>query len=185
MNPPHVIHRFALFAVALLMPAMAVRSADIDPALQSKVDAAIAEVKTWAADPAVVAAVVASNAQMPAEHVALTQEKWKALSLLDPLVRSFTKNDAAAALKAKKTAWVAEAFLSNAKGYKVAFLSKPSNWCHAGMPKHDTPLAGKTWQGTVGLDESTGLQLLQVAVPVLKGDQPVGSLVVGVSLSKL
>jgi hypothetical protein len=35
------------------------------------------------------------------------------------------------------------------------------------------------------LDEFAGLQQIQVAVPVLDGDKPIGSLVVSVSLSKL
>ncbi|PTX92373.1 hypothetical protein [Opitutus sp. ER46] len=162
--------------------AAVVSAADVDAATQSKVDAHIAEIKAWAADPAIVAAVVAPQ---PAEHATITQEKWKSLSLLDPLVRSFTKNEAAAVLKAKRTAWVNEAFVSNAKGQKVAFLGKPSNWSHLGNPKHDDPMAGKVWQGTIAVDESTGLQQLQVAVPVLKDGKPVGSLIVGLNLAKL
>lgn len=65
------------------------------------------------------------------------------------------------------------------------FLSKPSNWSHQGKPKHDEPMAGKTWQGGIELDESTGLQQIQIGVPVLEGDKPIGWLVVGFSISKL
>ena len=46
-------------------------------------------------------------------------------------------------------------------------------------------MSGKVWQGVVELDESTGLQQIQVSVPVLAEGQAVGSLVVGVSVSKL
>ncbi|MFT3784286.1 MAG: hypothetical protein QM790_19940 [Nibricoccus sp.] len=159
--------------------------AEIDAEQQAKIDAKIAVVKTWAADPAVVAAVAAHNAQPPAEHTAMTQEKWKSLTVLDQFVRSFSKNSAAEALKAKKGDWTAEAFLNDAKGLKVAFLSKPSNWSHAGKPKHDIPMTGKTWQGPVEVDESTGLQQLQVSVPIMQDGQPIGSLVVGISLGKL
>lgn len=65
------------------------------------------------------------------------------------------------------------------------FLSKPSNWSHQGKPKHDEPMVGKTWQGGIELDESTGLQQIQIGVPVLEEDKPIGSLVLGFSISKL
>ena len=47
------------------------------------------------------------------------------------------------------------------------------------------PMSGKTWQGEVEVDESSGLQQLQVAVPVLDSGKPIGSLVVGLSIGKL
>lgn len=180
-----ILQLIRLSLVVLTAGAAGLRAADLDPAVQAKVDAKIAEIKTWAADPVIVAAVAAHNAALPADQAAMTQEKWKTLSLLDPFVRSFSKNQAGAALKAKKSDWTTEAFLSDAKGFKVAFLAKTSSWCHAGAPKHDVPMTGKTWEGTVAVDESTGLQQLQVAVPVLKDGQPIGSLVVGLSLAKL
>ena len=46
-------------------------------------------------------------------------------------------------------------------------------------------MAGKTWQGPIEVDESTGLQQIQVAVPVLDSGKPIGSLVIGLSLAKL
>lgn len=156
-----------------------------DAALQAKVDARIAEIKTWAAAPTIVSAVGAHNTATPPEHAAMTQDKWKTLTVLDPFVRTFNKNEAGAWLKAKKADWVTEAFLSDAKGRKVAFLSKPTNWSHAGSAKHEEPIAGKVWQGKIEVDESTGIQQLQVAVPVLIDGKPAGSLVVGLSLLKL
>jgi len=182
-----ITSRFTLLSLLLLGAACAtgLRAAESDAAEQAKIDGKIAEIKAWAADPAIVAAVVAHNAQMPADQAGMTQDKWKTLSLLDPLVRSFSKNEAGVALKARKSAWTAEAFVSDAKGFKVAFLAKPSSWCHAGSPKHDVPMTGKVWQGTAAVDESSGLQQLQVAVPVLENGRPVGALVVGLSLGKL
>lgn len=177
---------FALAALVLAAASFTVRAhAEVDSAQQAKIDAVVAEIKTWAADPTIVAAVVAHNTQLPPDHAAITQDKWKSLSVLDPFVRGFSKNDAGTTLKAKKAAWTTEIFLSDAKGLKVAFLAKPSGWSHAGKPKHDVPMTGKTWQGTVETDESTGLQQLQVSVPVLRDGQPVGSLVVGLGLAKL
>lgn len=171
--------------LAFLAAAGFLRSAELDPATQTKLQAKFAEIKTWAADPVLVGAVAAQNASLPADLAAMTQEKWKALTVLDPFVRSFSKNPAGLFLKSKKAVWVSEAFVCDAKGVKVAFLSKPSGWSHAGKPKHDQPMAGHDWQGAVELDESTGLQQIQLAVPVIKDGAPVGSLIVGVSLSKL
>ena len=174
--------RFFLVALAFVA---GVRAGDLDPAVAAKVQAKVTEVKTWASDPILVDAVLAQNTALPEAYAAMTQEKWKALTILDPFVRSFAKNPAGLFLKSRKADWVSEAFLSDAKGFKVAFLSKPTNWCHAGKAKHDQPFAGQVWQGPVELDESTGLQQLQVAVPVLKDGAPVGVLTVGISLSKL
>lgn len=161
------------------------RAEDLDAATQAKVTAKIEVIKTWAADAAIVKAVKAQNEKLPAEFADMNQDKWKAAGILDPLVRSLTKNEAAAALKAKKSDSVGEAFLSAADGTKVAFLTKPSNWSHKGKAKHDVPMTGKTWQGAVEVDESTGLRQIQVSVPVLDGDKAIGSLCVGLDLTKL
>jgi hypothetical protein len=67
----------------------------------------------------------------------------------------------------------------------VGFLGKTTSWSHKGKAKHDVPMTGKTWQGPIELDESSGTQQVQVSMPVLDGDKPIGSLVVGISLAKL
>jgi hypothetical protein len=185
MKNPTRFTLLSLLALAAAAFTTSLTAAELDAADQAKVDGKIAEIKSWAADPTIVAAVAAHNAQLPADQAGMTQDKWKALSLLDPFVRGFAKNEAGVVLKAKKAVWTAEAFVSDAKGFKVAFLAKTSSWCHAGSPKHDVPMTGKVWQGTAAVDESSGLQQLQVAVPVLKDGQPIGVLVVGLSLGKL
>lgn len=161
------------------------RAEGVDAAVQPKVDAMIKQIQAWAADPVMVKAVKDYNASPSADSAAMTEEKWKSLTVLDPFVRGFNKNEAGQFLKSKKTDVVSEAFLSGADGKKVALLAKTSSWCHKGKPKHDVPMTGKTWQGNVEVDESTGLQQVQVAVPVLDDGKAIGSLVVGLSLSKL
>ncbi len=161
------------------------RAQGLDPALQARIDAKLPEIKQLAADPAIVSAVVAQNASLPAAYGEMTQEKWKSLTLLDPFVRGFTRNEVGAALKTRKAAWLAEAFVNDAKGLKVGFLAKTSGWSHGASAKHTQPMAGQVWQGPVELDESSGLQQIQVAVPVLAEGKPAGSLVVGLAVSKL
>jgi hypothetical protein len=180
----HVMRR-SILALTFACLTIGADAAALDPALQAKVNARMQAIRAWAADPVVVRAVKDANAAAPAEESAMTQEKWAALSVLDPLVRGFTKNEAAALLKGKRTDEMAELFVSGARGTKVAFLTKPTNWSHKGMPKHEVPMSGKTWQGEPAMDESTGLQTIQVAVPVMDGGKPIGSLVVGLALSKL
>jgi len=175
-----------LLAAAVLSLGLSIASAEsLAPAVQTKVDEQIKVVAGWAADPIIVDAVRSHNAAVPADQSALTQEKWKTLTVLDPLVRSFAKNPVGQFLKSKKSDIVTEAFVSDAAGLKVGFVAKTSNWSHKGKPKHDVPMTGKTWQGAVEVDESSGQQQLQVAVPVLDGDKAIGSLVVGLSVTKL
>ena len=158
---------------------------DLDAATQAKITAKITLLQTWATDATIVKAVKAQNEALPADLATLDQEKWKTMGVLDPVVRGLTKNEAAAVLKARKTDSISEAFLSAANGTKVAFLNKTSNWSHKGKPKHEVPMTGKTWQGAVEVDESTGLRQIQIAVPVLDGDKAIGSLVAGLDLTKL
>jgi hypothetical protein len=174
-----------MLAAAALMFASAAGAQGLDAALQAKLDARVQIAKGWASDPAIVAAVKAVNANLPADYSAMTDEKWTELSVLDPFVRAFSKNDVATFLKGKKADDVSEAFVSSANGTKVAFLSKPTSWSHKGKAKHETPMAGKVWQGPIETDKSSGVQQIQVAVPVLDGGKPIGSLVVGYAISKL
>lgn len=157
----------------------------VSPAMQARISARVVEIKAWAADPVIVQAVSAHNLKPPADHVALTDAAWKALPANASLVLSFAQNPAGVFLKAKHAGWVAEAFVSDAKGTKVTFLAKPTHWTHAGNPKHDVPMSGKVWQGKVELDQSSGQTQIQVAVPVLDAAQkPIGSLVVGIAVGQ-
>jgi hypothetical protein len=173
-------------SLAVILGCSAVWAADaVDPKVQAKIDDSMKDVRALAADATLVAAVKEANANPTADVKAMTQEKWKASAMTDPFVRSFAKNPTAEMLKSKKTAAMSEAFVSAADGTKVAFLAKTTNWTHKGNPKHDEPMAGKTWQGPLAVDESTGVQQIQVSVPVKDGDKVIGSLVVGLDITKL
>lgn len=171
--------------MTLLCVSQLAGAAGLDAALQGKVDAKLKEIQSWATDATLVGAVKAYNSAKSPEAAAMDQAKWSNTSVIDPFVRGLTKNPPAEFLKSKKGEVVSEAFISGADGGKVAFLGKTSSWSHKGKPKHDQPMSGKTWQGPVEIDESSGLQQVQVAVPVLDGGKPIGSLVVGLSVGKL
>jgi len=155
------------------------------PEVKAQVDSKIKQLQSWSTDPAIVAAVKAHNSGMPAEDKAMTNEKWSTLTVLDPYVRSFTKNPLGVYLKTKKDDQISECFVSGADGTKVAFLSKTTSWSHADKDKHKVPMTGKTYLGPMAMDESTGLQQVQVGLPVLDNGKPIGSIVVGLTVSKL
>lgn len=145
----------------------------------------IEEIKKMGQDPKVVDAVKAVNTAALADYKDMTQDKWKELPVLDPKVRYFSKNPLGEFLKSKKNDMITEIFVNAADGTKVAFLAKTSNWSHKGKAKHDDPMAGKTWQGPIEMDESTGLKSIQVAVPVMDGGKAIGSMTFGYSITKL
>ncbi len=157
----------------------------LPPEVKSKVDAKIKQLQPLSTDPTIVAAVKAHNANPPAEDKAMTNEKWAKLNVLDPYVRSFTKNPLAVYLKTKKDDQISECFVSGADGTKVAFLSKTSYWSHADKTKHTVPMSGKTFTGPMAMDDSTGQQEVQIGLPVLDGKKPIGSIVIGLAVSKL
>jgi hypothetical protein len=78
----------AVATLGLLLSGHPSQAAGLDPALQAKVDAKAAAIKSWASDPAVVAATRAHNAREPADHAAMSQDKWASLTVLDPFVRA-------------------------------------------------------------------------------------------------
>lgn len=152
------------------------------PEVKAKAEKRLAELQSLASEATVIAEVKAYNAK-PASS--MTNDAWKALSVISPEVKELTKNTLGIFLKGKKTPDIAEIFVNGADGGKVAFLSKTSNWTHKGKAKHDQPMAGKTWMGDVELDESTGKQSVQVALPIKDGDKVIGSIVIGLSVPDL
>lgn len=158
------------------------------PEIKGKLDAEIKQLATLETDPEIVNAVKTYNAAArSAEAQAMTNEKWHGLSVLDPFVRTAAKTPLSEYLKSKKKSddTIAKIFVSGADGTKVGFDAKTEHWSHKGMPKHEVPMTGETWIGTVKMDESTGQQLIQVGLPVLDERKPIGSIVVGLRVDKL
>jgi hypothetical protein len=173
----------AAFAFGLLV---AVGSGQtLSPEVHAKVEAKAKQLSSWSTDPVIVEAVKAHNANLPAEYRDMTQEKWKGLSVLDPPVRAFSKGPLGQHLKAKQDAQITECFVSAADGTKVAFLAKTTFWSHKDKDKHKVPMAGKVYIGPAQLDDSTGLMEVQIGLPVLDGAKPIGSIVIGLGVSKL
>src|SRR5436305_14883583 len=122
------LKRFIL-VVSILLSGVA-RAEDLERETVAKVEVKVKEVQAWAADPVIVRAVQAQNENPPADMRNMNQQTWKGLSILDPMVRKFTKNAVGQFLKLKKDVTVSEAFVSSADGTKLGFLSKPTSWNH-------------------------------------------------------
>jgi len=175
------ITRTVLAVLVTLFAAHSGLAADAASMAQAK-----AKALAWlSTDAKVVAAVKEHNAKPPAGAAGMTNEKWKGLTVLDPFVRSFSKNELATYLKGKKDDSISELFISGADGTKVAFFAKTSSWTHAGKAKHEEPMKGETWIGPVEVDQSTGVEQIQIGLPVLDGGKPIGSVVVGLDVKKL
>jgi len=160
--------------------------AQAPPELKAKLDAQIKLLQAVSADPQVVSAVKAHNATpLSADAAAMTNEKWAALSLLDPFVRSVAKAPLSAFLKTKTDDTISEIFVSGSDGGKAGFASKTTYWNHKGMPKHDVPMSGRIFIGAPKMDESTGVAEIQVGLPVMDGGKPIGSIVFGLRVEKL
>jgi hypothetical protein len=173
----------ALLIIGLLA-SHAVFGAPLTADQKTKVEGQVKKFLPLGSDPFIIAAVKGYNAKAPAEGKGMTQAKWKGLSVLSNEVKFFSKNALAEYLKTKRTDAVAECFVSIADGTKAAFFSKTTSWSHKGAAKHDSPMVNKNWMGESEMDESTGKVLVQVSFPVLDAGKPIGSVVIGLDLSK-
>jgi hypothetical protein len=173
-----------IFAAAVIHAADS--SSRITPEMQAQIDAQKHVVAAWAASPVLVKAVVAQNAKGPIPD--MTNHAWKRLRPDDAVVQAFEKNAAGTWLAKKLTAskgMYREAFLSAAKGEKVAFVEKTTSYLHAGEPKFDVPMTGKVWQGEPEFDKSSYSYSVQISAPVISSGKPIGVLVAGISMKMI
>jgi hypothetical protein len=173
-----------LAALGLAGPLGAV---EVTPAMQKELARHVEVVKGWATNPVLVKAVRDQNEKGPI--AGMTNDQWKTVRRGDDLVRGFMHSEAGKFLLSKvesSDGLYVRAFLSAARGEKVAFTEKTISYLHAGQAKFDVPFStGKTWQGTPELDTPTETYDVQIAAPVLSDGKPIGVLIVGVNLSKL
>jgi hypothetical protein len=182
MIPLKRVHLTSLAVLVLLASGLA----QAPPALKSKVDAEVKQLRYLSTDPKLVSAVKAFNATPASPDAkAMTNDKWHTLTVFDPFVRAIGKNSLSEYLKSKRDEVVVKIFVSGADGTKAGYDAKTEFWTHKGMPKHEVPMKGSTFLGPMKLDNSTGLQMIQIGLPVLDGAKPIGSVVIGLRADKL
>jgi hypothetical protein len=179
LTPPRLV-LLLLLSLASVMPAHPAHA----ESLEGKVEKILVPyAKELAASATVVQAVKAANEKKKGKTI--SNAEWKRKAVTDPFVQSLLSNEAANELEKKRALFVSEIFVSSADGTKVAFLDKTSSWNHKGRPKHDLPMTGKVWIGKLELDESSGVNQIQVSVPVLEGGRPIGTITVAAAATKL
>jgi hypothetical protein len=157
----------------------------ISEELQKSIDKVLPDLKKLSSDPQIVTTVKNHNVTPPSEAIEMTNETWKTLTILSAVVKSFTTSEIGKYIKSIKSDYISEMFINTSNGNKVTFLSKTTSWNHSGNPKHDMPMKGKMWIGEREFDESSGEEQIQIGLPVLDGKTPVGSIIIGLSITKL
>jgi len=175
--------RHFIFALLLLTPSTYAQDDFRPETVRKRAESIMVPyAKELAALPVVIAAVKLANAK---QKIKMDNALWKRTSVEDPIVQDLSNNVVATELKNKKVGYVSEVFISAADGTKVAFIEKTTSWNHSGKPKHDLPMHGKVWIGKLELDNSSGVNQIQVSVPVLDNGRPIGSIVIGAAATKL
>ncbi|MHB8916124.1 MAG: hypothetical protein ACYC4K_09975 [Thiobacillus sp.] len=177
-----------LFGAAILAGWFAAASAgDITPKMQVKIDAYKKQAASWAANPAIVKAVKAANAQGPIPMMG--NAKWRELKETDPVVAGFVTNPTGQLL----TKWmnadpkgINKIVLSGNKSQRVAYTSMPAIYIGKGKPNFDEAFDGKLWhQGESKPDPSTSIDSVQIAAPVKEGGDVIGVLLVSLTAANL
>jgi len=158
---------------------------ELTPKQKTNLNQKIVLIQKIAADAKLIHEVVLNNQKPFTAYEQMTEDEWFRLQYLDQKIRFFTMTKAAKILRDQKDDSMTEMFINNAAGTKVAFLSKTSTWNHKDKPKHIEAMKNKIWIGTVEKDLSSGSLQIQVAVPILYEQKPIGSLVVGLAVQKL
>lgn len=179
--------QLVILTVMALIATTAYAGFEMTPAVQAELDKQKTVVATWVASPVIVNAVLEQNRKGPI--AGMDNAKWKVTRRSDAIVTGMQTNSAGQFLKGKieeSKGLFSEAFLSAARGEKVAFFEKTTAYIHVGAAKFDVPFnTGKAWQGKPEFDESAQTYQIQISVPVLHEAKFIGVLVVGVSLTQL
>jgi hypothetical protein len=182
-------------ALALALFALPAQAGDITAQVTGMVDS---ELRAWAADPALVAAVIAANEA----HAALSQPQidsldtaWKAEIDLParPTIDPILSSPVSQALKAKVEASggkVTEAFVTDDRGLNVAQAGITSDFWQGDEPKFQETYpkgAAAVHVGEVEFDESSQTYAVQASFTVTDpaNGAPIGSMTVSLNAEML
>jgi hypothetical protein len=191
------IGRLALGVIAALMLTSGVATAQDNEFAEPLTALAQGEIKTIAADPVLVAAIVAQNAASAGYDQAKIDEldkQWRAEvdAASKPLIDATLANEASvylAKVQQESGGKFTEIFATDAKGLNVAQSTVTSDYWQGDEDKFTKSFgagADAVFLGEVEQDESTQTFQSQVSVTVVDATgAPIGSITVGVDLSTL
>lgn len=177
-----------LLVVAFSVPATAQEFAFSPEQLEVVLATKIRAVKRLAANPAVVDAVKAQNAEdTNIEQIKQVDREWRSTKALTAFKRSLQRNPAGKFLRrhVRRNPTYGEAFLTDKRGANVAAYPATSDYWQGDETKFTASYddgKGKVFIGDVEYDESSQTHAAQVSVPVTDQGKAIGVLVVGVQL---
>ena len=148
----------------------------------------IKAVKRLAANPTVVDAVKAQNAEETTiEQIKRIDDEWRSTQTLTEFKRSLQRNPAGRFLRrrVRRNPTYGEAFLTDKRGANVAAYPATSDYWQGDETKFTASYndgKGKVFVGGVEYDESSQTNAAQVSVPVIDQGKAIGVLVMGVQL---
>ena len=167
---------------------LAVFSANV---LAAKADMVVPELQKWAAHASVVAAVKKHNStSMPLDEIKKIDKEWIAAKGKVAKANELMANEAAKYLKSQesKKSYLVESILTGNQGENVAITALTSDYWQGDEPKFVKAFhngSGATYISRPKRDKSTNEIISQVSVPVMDGGKAIGTLTVGVIVSKL
>lgn len=164
-------------------------------AMAGSVKDIVPEVQAAAANPTVISAVKAQNAQgLTLAKIKDTDQAWLAVTKAGKpptdFMKSYVSNAAAKALTGieKSKPYLVEFILTDNQGANVAVTDITSDYWQGDEPKFANSYAdgkGATYIARPQRDKSTGEVISQVSVPVMSDGKAIGTLTVGVRINKL
>ncbi len=147
---------------------------DLSPTLKSKIAFYKQKLQRWAADPAIVQAVLRANRQKPK----LDNARWKALPTDSSTVMHYTASSLGRKLaKLQRDRNLGKLFLRDRHGNLVAGSRKPAIFNIAKRAPYVHAMRGKSWAADrINTDPTTKTASVQIAVPVMHQGKPVGVL---------
>lgn len=162
----------AVFASAFASSAWA----ELPPDVAAKVDAVKKKLTDWAANPAVVAAVKASNGS-DGMIAGMSNSKWDELTEKDPQVMAFqTSAVGKLVVEWEHDKSIGKLYLRDQKGNLVASsTNKPLLYNVASRPPFINAMKGAAWAtGEVKPDPTTQAKSVQASAPVMDGGKAIG-----------
>ena len=181
------MNRLSALAVISLLTLCGEARAQSADAIQKRLEAESVRLAEWAADPVLVAAVVAQNNQgLARAEIEKRDQEWLA-GTADALIRSVTTGPCAIRLRelAASASQYGEVLVMDQAGALVCATNRTSDYWQGDEPKFSRSFnegKGSVFIDRPRFDDSAQVRLAQISLPVIKADKTIGVLTVGVKL---
>jgi hypothetical protein len=179
---------FALsFAAVIAQAQPRTPAAELDPATQ----AAIEQIRTWTRDATILGAVREQNAlNISLSRIRSIDISWMTATEPDARMQTLLKNPCAKSLQASTAArpGYREAFVMDNQGALVCMTRKTSDYWQGDEEKWTKSFAegrGAVYVSVPEPDESTGVKLVHISVPIVEGGKAIGVISVGIDYNVL